>query len=68
VLRNESERRKNTIKYTIKNIRIVHEKLKSKKPRSRTQIYYIIREIAGEEKRTSQPLHIYNSIHTLICI
>jgi len=36
-----------------------------KKLRSVTQIHHIIREITEEEKRTSQPLYIYNDIYTL---
>ena len=35
-------------------------------PKSRMQIHYIIREITGEEERTSQPLCIYNDIHIAI--
>ena len=36
------------------------------KPRSRTQIHYIIREITGEEERNSQPLCIYNGMHIIL--
>ena len=35
------------------------------KLRSSMQVHYIIREITREEERTSQPLCIYNGIHTL---
>jgi len=53
------------IKNTIKDIEILHKKPNWEKPRSHTQIHYIIRESTREKERTSHSLYIYNGIHTL---
>ena len=58
----ENELGRTQIKYTIKATRILREKFKSEKSRSHTQIHYIIKEIKGEEERTSQLFWIYNGI------
>ena len=59
------EKARTQIKYTIKDTRILRDKPKLEKSRSRTQIHYIIREITEEENFTTV---LYLQWHTRITL